>query len=195
MKLTDADYARAASLLGCAPAVIRAVAAVESAGDGFLLDGRPKILFEAHIFSRLTAHKFDASHPDISSPTWNKALYVGGAGEHDRLARAAELDRDAALKSASWGKFQIMGFNFERCGFGLLQDFVNAMYRNEGAHLTAFCNFVKSMGLDDELRRLDFAGFARGFNGPKFAENGYDTLLAKAHGHFDSIDRAVGASA
>ena len=187
MKLTDADFARAAHFLGCEPAVIRAVAAVESAGSGFLEDGRPKILFEAHIFSRLTARKYDATHPDISSRLWDKTLYLGGEHEHERLEKAAALDRDAALQSASWGKFQLMGFNWRKCGFESLQEFVNAMYRSEGAQLTAFCNFVKSMGLDDELRRLDFLGFARGFNGPSFALNEYDVRLANSYAQFKSI--------
>jgi hypothetical protein len=194
MKLTDQDYARAAQLLGCNPAAVRAVAAVESAGSGFLEDGRPKILFEAHIFSRLTGHKFDDSHPHISARAWNRSLYVGNEGEHPRLNEAAALDRDAALQSASWGRFQIMGFNWSRCGFKSVQAFVEAMYRNEGEHLIAFCYFVKSMALDDELRRLDWVGFARGYNGPSFAANSYDARLAKAFEQFRSIDRIAGAA-
>lgn len=192
MKLTDADWTRAAQLLGCEPAVIRAVAAVESAGDGFLADGRPKILFEAHVFSRLTDHKYDASHPEISSPIWNRKLYAGGEGEHIRLGGAYSLDRDAALQSASWGKFQLMGFNWRRCGFTSLQAFIDAMQKSEGEHLTAFCHFVKSSGLDDELRRRDWMGFARGYNGTSFALNHYDTRLAKAFENFHSID-TIGA--
>lgn len=189
--LTDADIARAAQLLGCEPAAVRAVAAVESAGSGFLPDGRPKVLFEAHIFSRLTGHRFDVSHPMISSRTWDKGLYVGGEHEYERLNEAAALDRDSALQSASWGKFQLMGFNFRRCGFPILADFKAAMCRSEGAQLTAFCHFVKSMGLDDELRRRDWIGFARGYNGPGFALNEYDTRLAKAFDNFHSIDGAL----
>jgi hypothetical protein len=188
MSLTDADYARAALLLGCNPAAIRAVAEVEAPGSGFLPDGRPKILFEAHHFSRLTAHRFDADHPSISSRVWDRTLYRGGAAEHDRLARAAELDREAALLSCSWGKFQIMASNYKKAGFTSLQAFVNAMYRSEAEHLTAFCHFVKNMGLDDELRRLDWAPFARVFNGPKYAEHRYDERLAQAFTFFDSID-------
>lgn len=191
LTLTDADIARAAQLLGCEPAAIRAVAAVESAGSGFLPDQRPKILFEAHIFSRLTAHKFDATHPDISSPTWNKALYRGGAAEYERLSAAIALDRDAALQSCSWGKFQLMGFNWRKCGFQRLQDFVDAMGKSEGAQLTAFCHFVKSMGLDDELRRLDWVGFARGYNGPSFALQEYDVRCAKSYRNFKSIEGSL----
>lgn len=189
--MNDADYTRAAQLLGCETAAVRAVAALESAGDGFLEDGRPKVLFEAHVFSRLTGHRFDDKYPEISSRAWNPALYIGGAREHDRLARAAALDREAALQSASWGKFQLMGFNWKRCEFGSLQDFVAAMYRSDGEQLTAFCHFIKSMGLDDELRRHDWPGFARGFNGPMYASNHYDTRLSKAFDQFDSIDASA----
>src|SRR5690349_16354590 len=110
--LTPADYQRAASALGCETAVIRAVDRVESAGSGMLLNGQPEILFEAHIFSRLTGGKYDTSHPHISSRSWNRSLYKGGAAEHGRLDEAVALNRTAALQSASWGRFQILGSNW-----------------------------------------------------------------------------------
>lgn len=191
MKLTEADFARAAHLLGCEPAAIRAIAAVESGGDGFLPDGRPKILFEAHIFSRYTGHAFDVSNPDISSFTWNRALYKGGEAEYSRLAEAVRLNREAALMSASWGKFQLMGFNWKRCGYESLQDFVDAMGRSEGDHLTAFCYFIKSMGLDDELRRKDWVALADGYNGPSSAMNHYPQRLENAYSNFQSIDGSL----
>jgi deoxycytidine triphosphate deaminase len=46
-----------------------AVVTVETSGCGCLADRRPAILFERHIFSKQTGHKFDAQHPDISNPT------------------------------------------------------------------------------------------------------------------------------
>jgi len=46
------DYSRAADLLGVDVATIRAVCDVETSGSGFLPDGRPKILFEGHVFWR-----------------------------------------------------------------------------------------------------------------------------------------------
>lgn len=184
MELTDRDFQRAASLLGCEVAAIRAVADVESSGLGFLADGQPQILFEAHVFSRLTDHVYDASNPDISSRSWNKALYKGGVKEHARLKAACDINRDAALQSASWGEFQIMGFNWKRCGYESLQEFINAMYRSPSEHLTAFCRFMQSMGLADELQRKDWAGFARGFNGVSFASNRYDERLASAYESF-----------
>lgn len=100
--LTQSDYANAATMFNCEIAAIKAVAEVESTGDGFLKSGQPKILFERHWFSRLTKREFDSTHPAISKPS--PGGYMGGEAEHKRLQEAAKLDRDAALKSASWGK-------------------------------------------------------------------------------------------
>src|SRR5690606_1901420 len=166
--LDDEAIEAAAKKIGCQVAAVRAVIDVESRG-GFLSDKRPKILFERHYFSRLTKRKFDASHPAISNSKWGG--YKGGAAEYARLAEAIKLDRDAALRSASWGAFQIMGDNYKICGFANVEDFVTAMVSGEPAQLDAFVSFVMKNGLADELIRLDWAGFARGYNGPAYKVN------------------------
>ena len=177
--LTEQDYIEAAALLKCEVAVIKAVKEVESKGSGFQTDGKPVILFERHIFHRLTKGKFSAEHTDISNPI------AGGYGkyseQYDRLAKASMLDATAALQSCSWGLFQCMGFNFSACGYGNMTVFMVAMQRSEKDHLFAFCNFVIANGLDDELQRKDWAGFARGYNGKYYRKNKYDTKLQKAY--------------
>jgi hypothetical protein len=181
--LTDEDYAKAAKELGAEVAAVKAVASVEAAGDGFLSDGRVKLLFEAHIFSRYTKGKFTDTHPHISSPEWNRKLYKGGAGEWGRLEEAFTLDPIAAQLSASYGAFQIMGFNYALCGFKTVEDFVESML-TEAGQLLAFVEFVKSRDLDDELQRKDWRGFARIYNGPSYLLNNYDTRMAKAYEKF-----------
>jgi len=162
------DFERAARALDCEPEAVQAVADVEAPGGGFDPDGiAPKILFEAHVFSRLTARAYELTHPDISSPRYDQALYVGGPAEHKRLQRATALNREAALSSASWGKFQIMGFNYQRAGYKTLQGFINAMYRSEDAHLDCFVSVIKSMGLADELREHRWEEFKLVYNGPR----------------------------
>src|SRR4051812_18506375 len=175
---TDEAIENAAKKIGCAVAAVRAVIDVESRG-GFYSDGRPKILFERHYFCRLTKGEYNLSHPGISATKWGG--YKGGPAEYGRLAEAIALDRDAALRSASWGAFQIMGDNYKLCGFSNVEDFVKAMVAGEPEQLDAFVQFVKKSGLDDELRRLDWAGFARGYNGPAFAANHYDRKLKAAY--------------
>jgi len=176
--MVDKDVEGAATALGCQVAAVRAVLDVESRG-GFLPDKRPKILFERHFFHRLTKGKFDKGHAGISSAT--PGGYSGGAAEYTRLAEAIGLDRNAGLRSASWGAFQIMGDNCKLAGFADVEGFVAAMVAGEGPQLTAFVAFVKAAGLADELRRTDWAGFARGYNGPNYAINRYDEKLAAAY--------------
>jgi hypothetical protein len=177
--LTAQDFAAAAETLGCDVAVIRAVCVVEAPRGGFLPSGEPTILFERHQFSKRTGRKFDIGHPSISNP--KPGGYQGGQAEHLRLAEAVALDRNAAMESTSWGKFQIMGFNYAPAGFESLQAFINAMYTSEGRQLQAFVSFIQHEGLAVFLREKKWADFARRYNGANYAINNYDTKLAAAY--------------
>lgn len=183
--LTLEDFERAAAALGCDVATVRAVAEVEARGEGFLPDGRPQILYEAHVFHRLTngrhAEKKDRRGVSLSAPKWDKSLYGGaGVAQYDRLEDAANHDWDAAHKAASWGMFQIMGINHVVSGHGTVESFVDAMRSGAAAHLDAFVSFVKANRLDAALRNHDWKAFARGYNGPAFAVNRYDIKLENA---------------
>lgn len=179
--LTQKDFESAAKELKCEVAAIKAVAEVEAPRGGFLPSGRPVILFEAHIFSNKTNHKYDASHPHISSKTWNRKLYLGGEKEYSRLEEAMKLDEMAALESTSWGKFQIMGFNYKICGWNNVKDFVNDMYISESYHLKAFVSFIKYSKLDKHLINKNWKAFARAYNGPAYEKNKYDIKLESAY--------------
>lgn len=179
--LTDSDYRRAAALIGVEVAAVKAVASIESSGSGFLSNGKPKILFEGHWFSKLTKGVYDVKHPTISYRVWTKKHYKGGSAEYHRYTAAASLDKEAAMKSTSWGKFQIMGFNHAKAGFGNVSQFVDAMHVSEGKQLEAFVHFLQSTKLDIPLKIKDWAAFARGYNGPAYAKNAYDKLLKQAY--------------
>jgi hypothetical protein len=185
MNLKFSDIEHAAKLLGVQPCAVKAVVEVESSGSGFLPDGRVKILFEGHIFwKELRKRGIDpAAHaaPDILYPKWDRSKYKGGAAEYERLDAAALINRDAALCSASYGLFQIMGFNHKACGFDTVQGFVDAQKNGEAEQLQAFCAFIQSEKLGKFLAALDFAGFALRYNGPGYAENRYDEKLRRAY--------------
>lgn len=177
--ISEQAFIDAAELLNCEVAAVKAVEEIESNGNPFNSNGEPTILFERHVFHKLTGGKFDKTHPHLSNRT--PGGYGAKSYQHMRLQEAAKLDRDAALQSASWGAFQIMGFNYKAAGFDTLQAFINAMYKNEEEHLKAFINFVKSQGLDKYLREKNWAAFAKGYNGPAYASHGYHTKLAAAY--------------
>jgi hypothetical protein len=180
--LGNTDLDAAAAELGCELAVVDAVCDVESSGGGYLADGRPKILFEAHAFHTATGGRWDRTNPNISSPTWDRSLYgAGGAHQYDRLAEAIALDRNAALQSASWGRFQVMGSNYAAAGFANAEAFVQAMCDREAAHLQAFIGFCRKNRLVEALQNQDWETFARGYNGSGQVEH-YAALLEAAYG-------------
>lgn len=194
-KLTNDDFCRAAKTLRCDVSAIKAVAEVESRGEGFYSDGFPVILFERHKFRSFTHGQYNESHPQISGPAGN----YGSAGQNqkNKFNIAFKLDPEAAMKSCSWGKFQIMGFNYAICGYKSVGEFVDAMKESEGKQLDAFVQFVIHTGLADELRRKDFAGFAEGYNGSGYKTNKYDTKMAAADKRFakENIDCSNSAAA
>lgn len=176
--------AKALDLEGTAE--IRAVADIESRGTGFNDDGSLVTLFEGHVFHRLTGGKYDEQYPDISYPNWDRTRYGRTlAAEQMRLARARNIDNEAALRATSMGMFQIMGFNYRRCGFSDALSMYETMRRSEDAQLHAFVAFIKNdAGLWKCLRDRNWTSFARFYNGPSYAKNAYDTKLAIAYQRF-----------
>lgn len=57
---------------------------------------------------------------------------------------------------------------------------VHAFMDDEEAHLEAMVSFIVANGLDDELRRHDWRGFARGYNGASYHVHGDHTRLERA---------------
>lgn len=186
--LTPGDYRAAAARIGCTVPAIRAVAEVESAGRGFLPDGRPAILYEAHQFHRLTRGRFGAERDrfgvPLSVPSWRRDLYgPSGAHQYARLEDAMRLDERASVFATSWGTFQIMGFNFAALGFPDVDTFREVIAAQDEAreHLDMFVQFILVNDLDDELRDRRWADFARIYNGPGYAANRYDVKMAAAY--------------
>lgn len=183
--LSEQDFIDAAATIGCTVPAIKAVAQVEAPKGGFNPDGTLTTLFEAQHFSQLTGHRYDASDPLLSSPTWNRALYGRTwQEERARLAKASAIDSVAAIMSTSWGRFQIMGFNHGLCGFRDAADMVNEFATGERAQLFGFVRYIITRGLADELRDGKWTTFALAYNGPRAMENDYPNNLAKAYAHF-----------
>lgn len=187
-RLTGIDVARAARLIGVDEDAIRAVIEVETAGGGYDAQGRPRMLFEPHRFwaelgpgpKRTTAEAQGLAYPKWGAKPYPKDSY-------SRLATAIKIDANAALRSASWGLGQIMGFNHRTAGYASAGDMVAAFCDSEKAGLEAMVRFIESEGLDDDLRRRDWSGFARGYNGAGYATHGYHTKLAAAFERWQAV--------
>lgn len=198
VQLEDRDLPRIAAAIGCGEDEVHMLMDVESAGDGFDKQGRPKMLFEPHIFySELGPGKDrDAAvKAGLAYKDWKPGKYP--ADSYPRLLEAMKINSSAALKSASWGASQILGRNFEMAGYDSIEDMVNGFCDDEDDHIEAMISFVKEAGIDDDLRRIatlkrpttpdDCRPIALAYNGKSYAKHGYHTRLAAAHNKWKKI--------
>lgn len=144
---TEADFAAAAVRLAWPISHVKAFADVESSGETmWTIDGvmLPPVRLEAHWFGKLTDYRFNDSHPNISSTSWNPSLAATTrAGAWAQVMEAASLDKSAAHEATSWGAYQIMGFHYAECGFATVAEFVADMMSPAG-QMDAFVRFIES---------------------------------------------------
>lgn len=185
-RLDDIDLPRIGAEIGVGEDEIHAVIDVETAGGSSDAQGRLKMLFEPHVFYRNIngEARARAVRAGVAYPRWKRDY---PKDSYPRLLKAMGIDETAALKSASWGLGQILGENYALCGYSSVQKMIRDFTLDEENHLQAMVEFIKSRELDDELRRHDWAGFARGYNGAGYARNRYDKKLAAAYNKWAKI--------
>jgi N-acetylmuramidase/Putative peptidoglycan binding domain len=112
--------------------------------------------------------------------------------QYNKLERALQLCEqqnlgvEPALKSASWGIGQVMGFNHVVAGYSSAQKMVEAMVISEDNQLFAMAGYLEANDLARHLKNQEWAKFARGYNGKSFAQNQYDVKLEQAFARFSS---------
>lgn len=180
-RIEDLDLPRIGHMIGVGEDEIHAVMDVEAAGSGFDGQGRPKILYEPHVFYRNSSGSARALAvaKGLAYAVWKPGSYPKDS--YPRFLAALDIDETAAIKACSWGLSQILGENFVAAGYDTPQDMVVDFAADEDNHLEAMVRFIKANRLDDELRAHNWAGFARGYNGVRYRENRYDEKLAAAY--------------
>ncbi|AZN72245.1 DUF3380 domain-containing protein [Georhizobium profundi] len=186
-RLDDIDLPRIGHRIGVGEDELHAFMDVEAAGSGFDRQGRPKMLFEPHVFHRnLTpARRSKAVKAGLAYARWGEKLYPSDS--YPRLVEAMAIDETAALKAASWGLGQILGENFAMVGYESPQDMVWAFMEDEEHHLEAIVDFLIGANLDDHLRNHRWEDLARGYNGPGYAKHNYHGRMAAAYAKWAKI--------
>lgn len=187
-RLDDVDLPRLGALIGVGEDEIHAVLDVESRGSGFDNQGRPKMLFEPHLFYRNLTTLIDrarAVHEGLAYPTWRPGNYPSDS--YPRLEAAMRIDETAALKSASWGLGQVLGENHKAVGYATPQEMVADLLDDEENHLKQMIKFIQANHLDAALRSHNWSAFARGYNGPQYAVHNYHGRLAAAYSRWKGI--------
>lgn len=202
---TSKALADSAKILGIEVASVYATEMTEGSGKGFDAKGRPLILFEPHVFWRLLKAKgklpddytiplendkgvvigteINPRYADILYPNWGSRPYPKTMDERwQQVSRAMAVDEECALQSASWGKYQIMGFHWKACGCKNIDDFVDQMKLDEDMHLQLFTHFLLSTGMHKPLRLREgqrnltmtqIEAFVEKYNGKGYKKNDY----------------------
>lgn len=168
------------------PALV-AVVNVESNGQIFATDvaeDAPVIRWEGHYFYRLlkgeqraAAVRAGLAAPEagtVKNPKSQRRRY-------DMLERAITIAKVAALSSISIGVGQVMGSHWKTLGFENPDKMFDLAETGLAGQVDIMCRYIVHFDLKDELDRLDWSGFARGYNGPAYRKNAYHTKMAKAY--------------
>jgi hypothetical protein len=179
--LTDEDFLLVAQELDLEPAVIKAVVLIETGNQmkGFWAPGIPVVNFDKAMYARFRSKatsKAGAKGEKVPSGLSGYALR-----EWTQLINARRQNAEGANLGTFWGMFQIGGFNYRKCGCETVDEFVRLMSYSELEQLELFAAFITNTGMVDDLRKKNWAGFARKYNGPSYAKRGYHTKMAAAY--------------
>jgi len=199
LRLDDLDLPRIGHQIGVGEDELHAFIDTETTGSGFDDRGRPRILFEPHVFYRnLSGAERDwAVAAGLAAKKWGAIPYGKFSAQYPRLDRAMTINETAALKACSWGLGQILGENHRMVGYDTPQEMVLAFMDDEAAHLQAIVDFIEAAGIDDEMRDLaaltrptvpaDCVAIVRVYNGPGYKKNDYHTKFARNHNKWRAI--------
>lgn len=163
------NYKKLSKEFSVEEASIKAFVEVEASGYGYdLFTGKIKIQFEPSWFKRFT-----------------KLIIANGVENQAKEWKAFNLafskNPDKAMQSTSWGSMQVMGFNYEACGFKSVGEFVDFMKEDEHNQVWAGLAFIRSNNkLFRALKIKDWNTVASIYNGPLYYIKGYHKKLATA---------------
>ena len=181
--LTTGIMVEVAQSLDIDLATLKAVWEVESGGEFWDKHG---------VISRFEPHK-------LAKPigTWRTSLKIGRARRWEMFLAAYANDPEDAIRAASWGAPQIMGFNHKAAGYPTAAKMVEAMAQSANNHVRIFAAFITSAKLATHLRAKNWRAFARGYNGSGQVDV-YATKLERAYrrhsGLASEVVLSVGAS-
>lgn len=184
--ISDSHYTKEANRLGVETAIMQAIAKQESKRNSFWEEGQATILFERHKmwkYLRDDAGKTDSEleelkqkYPDIVNN--NSGGYGTYADQYEKLSTAKEIDYTSALKSCSWGKFQVMGFNYA-VAYDTPEEMEKAVNTCELQQFKFFIGYLENTsGLIQAMKDKDWEKIAEKYNGaswetynPEYASN------------------------
>lgn len=184
--ITDEHYQAASERLGVEVAMMQAIAKQESKRNSFWEAGQATILFERHKmwkYLKEDAGKTDAELAELKEQyplivNNNSGGYGLYSAQYEKLATAKEIHYTSAVKSCSWGKFQVMGFNYA-VAFDSPEELEEAVNKCELQQFQLFLGYLENTtGLVQAMINKDWETIASKYNGanwrthnPHYASN------------------------
>ncbi|MBV7477385.1 N-acetylmuramidase domain-containing protein [Pseudomonas sp. PDM31] len=191
--VTKNHFELLADELGVEREVLRAIAVAETGDKAPFREYEPGkrhalILYERHYMRRLLLasgmSQYEVNALSMSEPKIvhvYEASYVYGSldEQYSRLKRAREINDAAAVKSCSWGKFQVMG-EYYRHLYSNIEELEEAQNYCALQHLQYFKVFlVEEKKLIGPMRSKDWLQIAQKYNGK--GQIGYDVKIRSAY--------------
>lgn len=185
--LTEDDFRLVAEELDVEVAAIKAVVEIEAgkAMKGFWAPGIPVINFDRSMYLKYRSKA--QSKEGAKGEKVPEGLKGYALREWTELIEARKNNAQGANMGTFWGMFQIGGFNFKLCGCETVDEFVKRNAYSELEQLQLFAIFITNTGMVDFLRKKDWRGFARRYNGTSYEKRGYHTKMAKAYKKYSSL--------
>lgn len=183
------DVAAAAKRYGIDLPGCRALMDVESKNRGFDNKKRPLILFEPHVFYRqLRGNQRDlAEQLGLAYPHWGMRAYPKGQdAQYRRLASAININEEAAYRAISIGMGQVLGENYEVCGYASAKEMFEACLGSEATQLQCMLDYLKGNHLLRYVNTHNWLALAEGYNGKGQAKK-YAGWLKAAHDRWERI--------
>lgn len=205
--VSDEQVADVANRYCIEPARLKAVEKVESNGEGFYVrfiegpngtairgaaHGHIKVRLESHHFGnfldkKFPSNKFREEYPHLVSVNNYRIggrLVRAGQAEFLRFIQACELDLQSALLATSFGRYQIMGFNYHILGYKHVEEMFSDFYKGEYVQLEGFIKFCQNKKILDNLQRGDMDEFFLRYNGRDYKANGYPEKFNRFYNQF-----------
>lgn len=144
----------------------------------------PVIRWEGHYFYKLLKgdDRVDAVAAKLASPNAGSIKNPKNqAARYEILRKAIEINEDSAYSSISIGVGQVMGSHAVKLGFSSAKAMFDQARVGLEGQVELIVRFLKAFDLKDEIQRRDWSALARGYNGPGYRKNAYDTKLAAAY--------------
>ena len=181
-KLTDEDFRIVAEELGVEVAAIKAVVSIEAGSNmkGFWAPGVPVINFDRAMYNRFRSKAVDKS--GAKGEKVPEGLTGYALQEWTQLINARKVNAQGANMGTFWGMFQIGGFNYKLCGCESVDEMVKLMAYSELEQLELFATFITNAGMLPDLKKKNWAGFARKYNGASYPRRTIESLVILKHG-------------